>query len=67
MFTDKTVIISGAASGMGLLSARSFAERNANVVLADMNIEAAGEAAAQIRERGGRAAALAVDVGLRAG
>lgn len=62
MFTDKTVIISGAASGMGLLSARSFAERNANVVLADMNIEAAGEAAAQIRERGGRAAALAVDV-----
>ena len=37
--TDKVAIITGAASGLGLASARRLAEEGARVVLADINIE----------------------------
>ena len=43
--TDKVVVVTGAASGIGLATARAFAEAGARVVLTDLNI-AAGEAAA---------------------
>lgn len=36
-FKDKTVIITGAASGMALLSSKCFAEKGANVVMADVS------------------------------
>ena len=36
-FKNKTVIITGAASGMGLLSAQCFAKEGANVLLTDIN------------------------------
>lgn len=42
---NKVAIISGAASGLGLASARRLAQEGATVVMADIN-EAAGEAAA---------------------
>jgi 2-hydroxycyclohexanecarboxyl-CoA dehydrogenase len=42
---DKVVVVTGAASGIGLATARAFAEAGARVVLTDFNI-AAGEAAA---------------------
>lgn len=39
-FTGKTVVITGASSGMGALSCRRFAEAGANVVMLDINEEA---------------------------
>ncbi len=44
-FAGKTVVVTGAASGIGLATARAFAEASAQVVLTDVNA-AAGEAAA---------------------
>lgn len=39
-FNGKTAIITGAASGMGLLCSRRYAEKGGNVVMADINGEA---------------------------
>lgn len=61
-FPDKTAIISGAASGMGLLCAQRLAEEGARVVLTDVNQEAAEAAAEGICQSGGEAVALTVDV-----
>lgn len=61
-FQDKTAVISGAASGMGLLAAQKLAELGAYVMLADINIEAAEDAAERIRSAGGQADACQVDV-----
>lgn len=61
-FKDKTALISGAASGMGLLSARNLCEEGARVVLADINGEAAAAAAADLRKSGAEAIGVAVDV-----
>lgn len=36
-FQEKTVVITGAASGMGLLCAKCFAEQGANVVMLEIN------------------------------
>ncbi len=44
-FKGKVVVVTGAASGIGLATARAFAEAEARVVLTDVNV-AAGEAAA---------------------
>jgi len=45
-FTGKTVIVTAAASGIGLAIARRFAAEGANVAMADINAEAlAGESA----------------------
>ena len=61
-FSGKTAILTGGASGMALLTAQEMARRGANVVLADYNGAVAEEAAAKIREAGGKAAAFQVDV-----
>jgi len=36
-FIDKSVVITGSASGMGAASAREFAESGANVTIVDIN------------------------------
>lgn len=61
-FQDRTAIITGAASGMGLLCAQKMAEEGAIVYMADINAARVGEEAARIREAGGRATACAADI-----
>jgi NAD(P)-dependent dehydrogenase (short-subunit alcohol dehydrogenase family) len=59
---DKSAIITGAASGIGLATAGWFCREGANVVLADNQAEAAEREAAKLRAAGHRAIAAAVDV-----
>ena len=61
-FNDKVAIITGAASGMGLLSAQELAKDGAKVLLTDVNAEAVEAAAEAIRRNGGEAIGLQVDV-----
>ena len=61
-FTGKTAIITGAGSGMGKLQSECFAEMGANVVLCDINIDAAEEVAAAIRANGGKLNLLITDL-----
>ena len=61
-FKDRVAIVTGAASGMGLLTAQRFAEEGAKVVLTDINQDAVTEAAEEIREKGGEAIGVQVDV-----
>ena len=62
-FSGKTVIVTGAAAGIGKACARAFADARAAVVLADVNAAANQDVAADIaRESGAKTAAVAVDV-----
>lgn len=45
---NKSIIITGGASGMGAASARKFAESEANVTIVDINKELAGQVANEI-------------------
>jgi NAD(P)-dependent dehydrogenase (short-subunit alcohol dehydrogenase family) len=65
-FAGKTIIITGAASGIGRATALIFAREHANVVCADVNEAGARETAAQINAKGSQALALKVDVTARA-
>jgi NAD(P)-dependent dehydrogenase (short-subunit alcohol dehydrogenase family) len=61
-FVGKTVIITGAASGIGRATALIFAREQANVVCADINEIGARETAARVNDKGSQALALKVDV-----
>lgn len=61
-FTGKTALVTGAASGIGLVVARRLAAGGAAVVLADHHEQGAEKAAEAITADGGRAAAVRVDV-----
>jgi NAD(P)-dependent dehydrogenase (short-subunit alcohol dehydrogenase family) len=61
-FAGKSVLVTGAASGIGLAAARAFAAEGARLVLADLNGAGAETAAASIRAAGGEAIAAALDV-----
>lgn len=61
-FQGKTVLITGGGSGMGLLSAKCFAQEGANVVLADYDETALDAAVAEIRETTERVIGCCVDV-----
>ena len=58
----KTAIVTGAASGIGKAIALSFAREGANVAIADLNLGAANEAAAEIVAGGQKAMGVAMDV-----
>ena len=58
-FTGKVAVVTGAASGMGLMTAREMARLGAKVVMCDVNAAALAEAADEI---GGCAFACAGDV-----
>jgi NAD(P)-dependent dehydrogenase (short-subunit alcohol dehydrogenase family) len=61
-FQGKTVVITGAASGIGRATAAIFAREGANVVCADLNERGAKETAAMVNAKGSQALALKVDV-----
>lgn len=61
-FTGKTVMITGAASGMGMVTSRLMAEEGALVYMLDINEKRLKEIAAEICEKGGKAFAQVCDV-----
>lgn len=60
--TGKVVAVTGASSGIGEATARLMAERGAAVVLGARRKDRLDELARDIRDRGGRAVAVATDV-----
>jgi NAD(P)-dependent dehydrogenase (short-subunit alcohol dehydrogenase family) len=62
IFDGATAIITGGASGIGRALGEELAKRGCEVVLADLQIDLAEEAASEIHVSGGRAMAMRVDV-----
>ena len=60
--SEQVMVIVGASSGIGLATARRAAAAGAKVVLAARNSEALDEAVVAIRNKGGEATALDVDI-----
>jgi 3-oxoacyl-[acyl-carrier protein] reductase len=65
-FAGKTIIITGAGSGIGRATALIFAREGANVVCADINEAAVTQTVEQVNAIGGQALALTIDVTKRA-
>ncbi|MBA3880719.1 MAG: oxidoreductase [Sphingobium sp.] len=61
-FTGKSIIVTGAASGIGRAAATLFAAEGGKVICADWS-DAAEDTAAAIREAGGSATAIKIDAG----
>jgi NAD(P)-dependent dehydrogenase (short-subunit alcohol dehydrogenase family) len=55
-FEDKVALVTGAGSGLGLATAKAFAESGASVALADANEQAVRAAAEELTARGRKAA-----------
>lgn len=61
-FENKVALVTGAGSGLGLATAKAFAESGASVVLADWNEQAVRSAAEELAARGHKALAIRCDV-----
>src|SRR5437660_5134939 len=61
-FENKVALVTGAGSGMGLATAKAFAEAGASVVLADIQEEAVRAAAEELISGGRKAIAVRCDV-----
>jgi 3-oxoacyl-[acyl-carrier protein] reductase len=65
-FSGKTIVITGAASGIGRSTALIFAREGANVVCADINEAGVKETASAVNAKGSQALGIKVDVTQRA-
>src|ERR1051326_330385 len=61
-FTDKTIVVTGATSGIGRAAAEAFARAGGAVVLVGRNESALQEVGALIKDTGGRSTACPADV-----
>ena len=61
-FENKVALVTGAASGLGLATAKAFAESGADVVLADWNERAVNAAADELSAQGHKVLAVHCDV-----
>ena len=61
-FTNKVVVVTGAAAGLGRALAIGFAREGAQLVLADRNVEGLHETAAALREAGADSSVHVVDL-----
>jgi NAD(P)-dependent dehydrogenase (short-subunit alcohol dehydrogenase family) len=61
-FEGQVALVTGAASGLGLATAKAFAESGASVVLADWNENAARSAAEELAAKGHKTLAIRCDV-----
>jgi NAD(P)-dependent dehydrogenase (short-subunit alcohol dehydrogenase family) len=59
---NRSIVITGSGSGIGRALALGFAKEGAYIVVADINLDAAKETAAQIEAAGGKAIACHTDV-----
>ncbi|UCF57186.1 MAG: SDR family NAD(P)-dependent oxidoreductase, partial [Deltaproteobacteria bacterium] len=62
IFDGATAVVTGGASGIGRALSEELAKGGCEVILADLQIELAEEVASEIRESGGQAKAVEVDV-----
>ena len=60
--TGKTIIVTGAGSGMGEAMAKLFAQEGARIVAADIRLETVERVVSDIKEAGGEAIAVASDI-----
>ncbi len=66
-FENQVALVTGAASGIGLATARAFAEAGAAVALVDINDAAVQSAAAELTAAGHKAIGICCDVTDEAG
>jgi meso-butanediol dehydrogenase/(S,S)-butanediol dehydrogenase/diacetyl reductase len=63
---DKVALITGAGSGIGEATAKTFAREGARVMVADLNVEGGKRVVSEIRKAGGEAEFCHADVGVNA-
>ena len=59
---DRVIIVTGGAAGIGRAFAEGFVREGASIVLADINGGASERSAEELRQAGGEALGLTVDV-----